>query len=208
MIDFQRLEYYLFVLGNIIPLDIHIDSQLVKQDISRYEEHFKPYNPRKKGYNRYGLSLTSLDGGFSGAPDLDSLYEYNKIHKTNYKESSFRKATPLFQSSVSLKTTLKPFEDSLGRSHILKLDKGGFFPPHRDLSNTSFRLFISLADSPYYTFILNEQKISFRPGQLYCLNTKLTHSLFSFENNSLFIVFNTDLSRQSLQNIYKNLEAT
>ena len=32
------------------------------------------YNPRKN-VPRYGLSITSLDGGVSGVPDLDSLYE-------------------------------------------------------------------------------------------------------------------------------------
>ena len=208
MIDFQKLEYYLFALGNIIPLNIHIDCKVIKEDISHYSAHFKPYNPRKNGYNRYGLSLTSLDGGFSGVPDLDSLFEYNKINKTSYGEPSFRKTTPLFQSSSALKAALNPFKGLLGRSHILKLDKGGFFPPHRDLSDTSFRLFIPLVDSPHYVFILNEQKISFRTGQLYCLNTKLPHSLFSFTDDSLFIILNIDLNRNSIQSIYKHLEIT
>ena len=38
------------------------------------EENFEyvQYNPRKP-INRYGLSVTSLDGGCSCIPDLDSL---------------------------------------------------------------------------------------------------------------------------------------
>ena len=52
------------------------------------------YNPRKN-VPRYGLSITSLDGGVSGVPDLDSLYEYNKEHGTTYREYSFTVPTPV-----------------------------------------------------------------------------------------------------------------
>ena len=43
------------------------------------------YNPRKP-IARWGASITSLDGGTSGIPDLDSLKEYNKEHGTDYTE--------------------------------------------------------------------------------------------------------------------------
>ena len=201
----MNLHYELFSLGNIIPLDIYIDSRELQKDILSFKEHFKPYNPRKKDYNRWGLSITSYDGGFSGSPDLDSLYEYNQIHNTNFKESDFREFSPFFKSSKALQTVLKPFEDSMGRSHILRLDKGGFFPPHRDLDFHSFRLFCSITSTNRYVFILDGQKVSFKKEQFYCLNTRLSHSLFSFGNNSLYAVFNIDLDKNSIQNIYKNL---
>ncbi|MCZ0932512.1 MAG: hypothetical protein OXJ52_05100 [Oligoflexia bacterium] len=203
----MNLHYTLFSLGNIIPLNIYVDSKELEKDISRYKERFKPYNPRKKGYNRLALSLTSHDGGFSGSPDLDSLFEYNQIHNTHYNESDFREPTPFFKSSQTLQTALKPFEGSIGRSHILKLDKGGFFPPHRDGDNGSFRLFFSITSANHYVFILDEQKISLKLEQFYCLNTNLSHSLFSFKDNSLFAVFNIDLNESSIQSIYKNLES-
>ena len=205
MSSFKHLYPYLFSLGDVIPLDLYVDSLNLTENIAKYKEHFKVYNPRKKGYNRSGLSITSLDGGFSGVPDLDSLYEYNQEHKTNYDECDFREPTPFFKSCESLNTVLQPFKDVIGRSHILKLDKGGFFPPHRDLSN-SFRLFFSLTHSKRYAFILNDKKLCLKKNQLYCLNTKLAHSLFSFVDNSLFAVFNINLCESSIQNIYKNLE--
>ena len=48
------------------------------------EENFDyvKYNHRKN-INRLGLSVTSLDGGVTGVPDLDSLLQYNNIHGTN-----------------------------------------------------------------------------------------------------------------------------
>ena len=49
------------------------------------EENFDyvRYNPRKE-IDRWGLSITSLDGGLSGTPDLDSLPNYNKENNTQY----------------------------------------------------------------------------------------------------------------------------
>lgn len=199
------LRYELFSLGNIIPLNLYVDCDEVKNTISRYKDHFQTYNPRKKGYNRYGLSITSRDGGFSGVPDLDSLYEYNQEQGTHYDEPDFREKTPFFHSCHSLKSALKPFYNFMGRSHILKLDKGGFFPPHRDLSNTSFRLFISFSNIELYSFILDEKKILLQSHRVYCINTYLSHSLFSFENNNFFAVFNIDLDPSALAEVFNYL---
>ena len=52
------------------------------------------YNPRKIN-KRQGLSVTSLDGGFSGVPDLDSLREYNLENGTQYNESNFKARTSI-----------------------------------------------------------------------------------------------------------------
>jgi len=56
-------------------------KNLIKE-MERYQDDWKPYNVRKPN-NRWGLSITSLDGELSGIPDLDSLYEYNKNNGTN-----------------------------------------------------------------------------------------------------------------------------
>lgn len=201
-----QLRHELLSLGNIIPLKKAVYSKEVKKTISDYQEHFKIYNPRKDGYNRYGLSLTSLDGGFSGVPDLDSLYEYNKLHGTNFDEPDFRKRTTLFNNCNSLKEAMEPFHNCMGRSHILRLDRGGFFPPHRDLSDISFRLFISLCeDIQSYVFILDDKKSFFQQGQVYFINTLLSHSLFSFVDESLFVVFNIDLNEEAVSAVFDNL---
>ena len=198
----------LLSLGNVAPLDLRLnddDPEKVKESVFAYKEHFKPYNPKKSGYNRYGLSLTSKDGGFSGVPDLDSLVEYNRLNKTNWGEPDFREPTPLFKACEPLKKTLKPFTDYMGRSHILKLNKGGFFPPHRDLSFVSFRLFISLVSINDYVFILDEKKLALENYRVYFINTFLSHSLFSFKDESLFVIFNIDLTLDSLRAVFRHL---
>lgn len=206
-IDSYKLKQQLLSLGNVVRLSLYIDPDIVREAISSYKEHFKPYNPRKPAFKRYGLSITSLDGGFSGVPDLDSLYEYNQIHGTHYNELDFRKWTPFFENCYPLKTTMKLFHKFMGRSHILRLDKGGFFPPHRDLSDVSFRLFIPFVENYLYVFMLDNKPLFFERGRIYFLNTILTHSLFSFEDNSLFAVFNIDLTAESVRTIFQNLQS-
>lgn len=209
MTDSKHLLYYkLSSLGALFPLNVKYcyDVEKIRKDIFNYKKHFKPYNPRKKGYNRYGLSMTSKDGGFSGIPDLDSLYEYNQLHGTQFKETDFRKWTPFFKSNEFLKEAMEPFHSYMGRSHILKLDKAGFFPPHRDFPISSFRLFISFCeDKEDYVFLLDEKQIFFQPGRVYFINTLLTHSVFSFKDNCLFSVFNIDLCEEAVKAVLQNL---
>ncbi len=123
------------------------------------------YNPRKS-INRKGLSVTSLDGGFSGIPDLDSLREYNILNNTNYTELDFKNRTSIINHIPELNQLLDAFPDH-GRCHFLKLDQGGFFPPHRDNGTSSslpftFRLFkivVMLLSVPK-TFITKQTDMS------------------------------------------------
>lgn len=204
------LKHKLLFLGDIVLLqfDHLLNLKEMRDKISLNKNHFKTYNPRKKGYSRYGLSLTSRDGGFSGVPDLDSLYEYNRLNSTQFDEPDFRRWTPLFKGCPSLLKIMEPFHNYIGRSHILRLDKGGFFPPHRDLSDTAFRLFISLCkDATEYVFLLEKKVCFFQPGRVYFINTDLSHSLFSFVDESLFIVFNIDLCKEAVSAVYQSLSS-
>ena len=65
------------------------------------------YNPRKD-INRYGLSITSLDGGLSGRPDLDSLNEYNAESNTKYEETDFNVLTDVYHKSADLQKLVDP----------------------------------------------------------------------------------------------------
>ena len=83
-IDFLTLTAY----GDQIELKPTIDS---KKFVRWTEDNFKyvRYNPRHD-VNRWGLSITSLDGGLSGIPDLDSLHQYNIENNTRAALESLR----------------------------------------------------------------------------------------------------------------------
>ena len=67
--NYQTLTQY----GNFIELDVTTNAEQLVSWAGTFD--WVKYNPRKD-VNRWGLSITSLDGGLSGVPDLDSLYEY------------------------------------------------------------------------------------------------------------------------------------
>lgn len=207
-----RCQQGLLGLGKVASLRQYVDVLILNKKIRDFEKHFVYYNPRKKGFNRYGLSLTSKDGGFSGIPDLDSLFEYNQENNTSFKESDFREWTPFFKSCRELREVMTPFHKYIGRSHVLRLNRGGFFPFHRDsfsINSQTFRLIISLCqDENQYVFLLDKEKIFFNLGRLYFFNTQLAHCVFSFEDKSDFVVFNIDLCEESVSALVNNLEIT
>ena len=51
------------------------NAKKIKQELEPFENDWVRYNPKKPN-NRWGLSVTSLDGGLSGIPDLTSLKDW------------------------------------------------------------------------------------------------------------------------------------
>ena len=51
------------------------NSHKVLKELEPFKDDWKRYNPKKAGNNRWGLSVTSYDGGLSGIPDLTSLLD-------------------------------------------------------------------------------------------------------------------------------------
>jgi len=173
-----------------------------KPNLSQVKDlNWMQYNPRKP-IARKGFPLTSLDGGTSGIPELDSLREYNKIHGTNYKESSFQKTTSagreIFGDFLS--------EFKCGRSNLIKIEPGGFFPWHRDLGEDTFRVcyFFESVNPFSFVWIENDQVIPIHPTSWMGVNTKTKHCVFAFEPVVL-AVFNILNTEENKKNLYKYL---
>jgi hypothetical protein len=189
--------------GDYYPLRI---NHPVNDIIDNLENNFEwvQYNPTKN-INRYGLSITSLDGGISGRPDLDSLYEYYSRTKIVHKESDFNVKTVVYNY---FKEWLDPIEEFLGRTHVIKLNMGGFFPPHRDNKNSnidSFRLFLPLNYTTHSNFFLLENsRMEFENGKMYFIDTAKMHTLFNTgEEPFYFVVVNIDLTQDSVEKILR-----
>lgn len=206
---FMRMLLYstLTRYGSCYKLRIKLNEKKFMNDLVFYNDLWKKYNSRHK-VERYGLSITSLDGEFSGIPDLDSLLQYNKEHNTTYTELDFTKKTALYTSAIDV---LKYFEPYVCRTHVIKLATGGFFPIHRDANEVdikSFRLFIPLqaCNPPSMYFILNNKFLNFEYGYVYFIDTCLEHLLFnaSYSHDSYFIVSNIALIDKSVQMVLDN----
>tara|TARA_B110000091_G_scaffold121189_1_gene130493 strand:- start:382 stop:999 length:618 start_codon:yes stop_codon:yes gene_type:complete len=164
------------------------------------------YNPRKN-IDREGLSVTSLDGGMSGKPDLDSLYEYYNDTGIVLNETNFTTKTPVYEY---FKEWLDPLDGYLGRTHVIRLNRGGYFPPHRDNKHSnieSFRLFLPLNySSEEVVFLLEDKKMEFKNGQMYFIDTAKMHTLFNTsEKPFYFLVANIILTQGSVDATLKYL---
>ena len=194
----------LLSFGDKIELNLFCNVENLLKEIKDFQWH--QYNPRKE-MNRHGLSVTSLDGKLGGV-DLDSLYEYNKINNTNYTELSFRTKTEVYYKSKELQTIIQPLDPWVCRTHLLKLSRGGYFPPHRDWlgksPQESLRIIVFLHQCiPNHFYFIYDGLIlnSLKHGQAYFINTNKEHSLFSFSDDVIMLVINLECTEESLDKI-------
>jgi hypothetical protein len=171
--------------------------------------HWVRYNPRKD-VNRFGLSVTSLNGGYSGIPDLDSLREYNSLNKTNFGESAFKTRT-LIVDELGLGPFLDIWGRHLGRSHFLRLDKGGFFPPHRDngvmIPPRTVRILVPIRwQHNHAVWIQDGKLLHLEEGRPYFINTSKEHSVFSYTDGSILLVLNVMTEPETLRAILTNAD--
>ena len=204
------LYQYLTVYGSVYSTIHKLFDYEYYVDWTEKNFNYVKYNPRKK-IDRLGLSLTSLDGQMNGIPDLDSLYEYNRENNTSYSERDFKTFTPAYEFET-LKNIFSPIQNYIFRSHVLKINPGGFFPPHRDVRGMNFdnyRIIVPLQNMnpPYFNFIVDGQIQYWECGYLYFVDTAKSHYLFnsSFEPSYL-IVFNVDLNTNTVKFITENLK--
>ena len=202
----NNLYNSLITYGQKFPTNLYMNPQEVMKDLEDFSEEWKPYNPRKK-IAREGLSVTSLDGGLSGIPDLDSIREYCIKNQVILGEHSFNQETPV---ANIVRTYLDPFKGHVGRSHFIRMGKGGHFPPHRDdrrASVNNMRLFVPIKDCnpPKTFFMLDREPLYFDHGRAYFINTSMEHTLFSCYP-SLFLVMNVAVNEQTVQTLLDNMQ--
>ena len=205
--------------GDVLPLKFRLDYKKFKEGLKLFDDKWVQYNPRKN-IPRYGLSITSLDGGFSGIPDLDSLKEYNIEHNLNLDEPDIKTKTPFYPYVESV---LSKFTNHLGRTHLIKKSAGGQFPSHRDgyeREVKSFRLFLPIynCNPPFNYFILDNKILNFEHGKLYFLNTLKEHivftsgrggkSNFGSDYQSMYMVANVNCNEESTDLVLHNMESS
>ena len=73
----------------------------------------KKYNPGKPN-NRWGLSITSIDGGLHGIPDLTSLADWKSETGEVLKNHDLNVPTPVWEQCPTLKKTFRTLETLAG----------------------------------------------------------------------------------------------
>jgi hypothetical protein len=205
------LTEFVISYGDVVELAFpNVDINAYK-DLILDHPGWRQYNSYKDGYNRYGLSMTSLDGGYSGVPDLESLLDHYRETKEIYYDKDFKVRTPLVYEIPEISELFDFFGDSLCRSHFLRLDRGGFFPPHRDhewdLPNDVFRIVIPFYNfhSQHMSWIFDGKVIQLREGVTYFMNTTKAHSLFSYVDGCTMLVLNVKADHETMKKLMQKM---
>lgn len=211
----SSLEYSIWDIlqfGDFIPLDVSIHNS-IKQELKQWDKKFSKYNPRDH-IPRQGLCVINERGETGPGPALDSLKQYNKENNTNWGETDFNKPTEIYYESSGLIKLLGSIKHWCVRTHFIKLQPGGYFPPHRDhfkgIQNT-FRLIIPIdnCNAPYCRFMLEDNTLHFEHNKMYFINTTKQHSLFnaSPKRDSMWLIINALLCEESINWVIDNLDA-
>ena len=170
--------------GDFYKLNYFLDPKKILETLSSFEDKWSQYNPRKNHIRREGLCVFNYDGKCGPGPALDSLKEYNNINNTNIGETDCNKPTELLHASKELQEYFEPLLGSVVRTHFLRLQPGGYFPPHRDHTQgrqNSFRIIIPIKNCspPASNFILEDKILYMEHGWTYVINTTKLHWLFN-----------------------------
>lgn len=200
-------------LGDQVKLKWHIDTEKVKNQLKKFDDNWCPYNVKKDTHNnRWGLPVTSHTGDMLDNYHLNSFGYMQKYHNVEMKEENFNTPTEVYHSIPEIAKLVDTFSPDIGRVHLLRVDQGGFFPPHRDFHGVSpeyFRLLVVFGKcSPEnYVQMVNGKPLYPEPGSVYFTNFQLDHSVFSFSNSLYALVLTVKLNERTQQLILKNTVA-
>jgi len=201
-------ELALLNLGSFEPLKIWIDLGRYIQEISQFEKDWVDYLPRTdRPNNRKGLTLTNLPG--KTHRDLPSLAEASYAAGRRLSELEFSEPTDVYMACKSLHPFLDMWKP-LGRTFIVQSNIGGYFVPHRDhpsMPRESFRLIVFLNNCGplQYDWLMDDRKAKIQMGQVYYVNTRLTHRTISWVDNSQHLILNVPFNSDNVDKVIANL---
>ena len=175
-------------MGNTIKLKWKINEHEVLTQLEQFKDNWCPYNVKKDANNnRWGLPITSHSGDVMDNYHLNSFGYMQKYHDVEMKEENFTTPTEVYNKIPELAKLVDAFAPDIGRVHLLRVDQGGFFPPHRDFPGVGpewMRLLCVFGKCMPENFVhmLDGKPMYPDPGYLYFVNFQLDHSVFSFSD--------------------------
>jgi hypothetical protein len=197
-------------LGSYAKTNLVINEDQVKQQLSSFDNNWCPYNQKKDVHNnRWGLPITSHTGDVMDNYHLNSFGYMQKYHNIEMKEENFTTPTEVYHAVPDFKKLVDVFSPDIGRVHLLRVDQGGFFPPHRDFAGVApeyFRLTCVFGNCSDFNYVQMLHDQPFRPERchVYFVNFQLNHSVFSFSNNLYNLILTVKLNRRTHDLIIKH----
>jgi len=208
MNDDDKALLRLNTMSDWIELNPGFKKDKLLEELKPFENDWKKYNPKKPN-NRYGLSVTSIDGGLHGIPDLTSLRDWEIQTGEQIHNHDLNVPTDVYKNCPTLQAILEPWKPWLGRCHFLRMDRGSFFPEHFDINKEDYSYdevrFIGFVKCNEYDFkwIYDDKVIKGNQGTLWYFNGNKRHSVFSFKDGIILLVmclkFDKDLFQKMLE---------
>jgi hypothetical protein len=198
----------LCLLGDNVKLKLQIDTHSILNKLQEFDAEWVPYNQKKDTVNnRYGLALTSHSGSVNDTEHLNSFGYAKRNLDIELREDNFNKYTEAMYQLTEIKDIVDLFPD-IGRVHILRVGKGGYFPPHRDfpqLNPEYVRLscVFGKCKPENYCMLYDGRPFYQDPGFFYFNNYIKDHSLFSFSDYVYVVILTVKMTEDTYNKIVK-----
>ena len=193
MNDNDKALLRLNTMSDWIELNPGFKKDKLLEELKPFKNDWKKYNPTKIN-NRWGLSVTSIDGGLHGVPDLASLRDWELQTGEVVHNHDLNVPTPVWGECPTLIKLLEPWKPWLGRCHFLRMDRGSFFPEHFDINKEDYSYdevrFVGFVKCNEYDFkwIYDDKIFAGESGSFWYFNASKRHSVFSTENGMMLLV--------------------
>ena len=197
-------------LGDMVKLKLKVNGHELVQQLEQFEDNWCPYNAKKDTHNnRWGLPVTSHTGDVMDNYHLNSFGHMQRYHDVEMKEENFTTPTEVYKNIPQLASLVDVFAPDIGRVHLLRVDEGGFFPPHRDFPGVGpeyFRLLVTFGkcQPENYAHILEKKLIYPDPEYVHFINFQKEHSVFSYTNGLHSLILTVKLNQRTHDLIIKN----
>ena len=197
-------------MGQTMKLKWKINEHEVLEQLEQFKNNWCPYNVKKDTHNnRWGLPITSHTGDVMDNYHLNSFGYMQKYHDVEMKEENFTTPTEVYNKVPELAKLVDAFKPDIGRVHLLRVDKGGFFPPHRDFPGVGpewMRLLMVFGKCKPENFVhmLDGKPVYPDPGYLYFVNFQLDHSVFSFSDGLYALILTVKVNQRTHDLIINN----
>lgn len=213
LIDAETManELALLNLGAFEPLDFYIDQGKFLEEIKQFQNDWVDYLPRTdRPNNRKALTLTNLPGNTHR--DIPSMPQARLELGRKVSELEFCEPTEVYKNCPSLHSFLNEW-NPLGRTFLVRSDIGGYFVPHRDhpaMPRETFRLvaFLNNCGPLQYDWLMDDRKANIKEGQVYYVNTRLTHRTISWVDNSIHLILNIPFTTENVSKVIASLAHT
>jgi hypothetical protein len=204
-------EVALLNLGPFEPLNFHINLGQYLQEIKQFDNDWVNYLPRTdRPNNRRAMTLMALPG--KTHKENTSLAEASYAAGRQLSELEFNQPTDVYRACSSLHSFLDQWQP-LGRTFIVQSNTGGYFVPHRDhpsMPRECFRLIVFLNNCGplQYDWLMDDRKMNIQMGQVYYVNTRMTHRTISWVDNSQHLILNIPFTTENVAKVIANLAHT